>query len=173
VRGEQPACFSIRSRADALRGSPYTVRGKSSASWMRQISSWSQGAIVRAGLPTATQPIGTMASSSRTLFTCTTPLIRTSTSRPRRDPGNSDAPVAMKQPSPTSLPFTCACGPTSTSSPSRTGFALRPRSSAFSITTQRAPTSTEPSSALRTAPKSTRESAPTRTSPASTAFGAT
>jgi hypothetical protein len=39
--------------------------------------------------------------------------------------------------------------------------------------TQRAPISTEPSSAVTTAPNSTRESGPTLTSPHSTAVGAT
>ena len=72
---------------------------------------------------------------------------------PRSAPGNSAAPVAMKQPASIRVPFFCACGPTRTSSPSTAGRFERPRTSAFSITTQRAPTSIIPSSAVRTAPK--------------------
>ena len=147
--------------------------GKSRPSWIAQIASCSPGGRICAGSPTATQPIGTVAPSPSTVLTCTTPWIRTSTPRPSRAPGKSAQPVARKQPSPTSLPFTCACGPTSTSSPSRAGVAARPRTSACSITTQRAPIVTAPSSAVTTAPNSTRASGPTVTSPHSTAVGAT
>ena len=47
-----------------------------------------------------------------------------------------------------------------------------PRTTAFSITTQWAPISTGPPSAVTTAPKSTRLCGPTVTSPQSTAVGA-
>jgi hypothetical protein len=101
-----------------------------------------------------------------------TPLIRTSTLCPRRAPGNTELPVARKQPSPTTAPLTCACGPTSTSSPRTVGCFARPRSGAFSITTHRVPTSTLPSSAVMTAPNNTRVCGPTRTLLRSTAVGA-
>src|SRR4051812_7805893 len=53
------------------------------------------------------------------------------------------------------------------------GVRRRPRTSAFSMTTVRSPTSTRPSSAVTTAPKRIRAPAPTCTSPHKTAFGAT
>jgi hypothetical protein len=55
--------------------------------------------------PTATQPIGTVAPGGRTVFTWTTPWMRTSLPAPATHPGNSAAPVARKQPSPIRAPL--------------------------------------------------------------------
>ena len=90
-----------------------------------------------------------------------------------RAPGNSAAPVAMKQPASIVVPLTCACGPISTSSPIVAGCCSRPRISAFSMITQRSPTVIAPSSAVSTAPNRTRAPAPIVTSPHRTAVGAT
>jgi hypothetical protein len=53
-----------------------------------------------------------------------------------------------------------------------TGCRRDPLMTAFSMTTQREPTSTGPPSDVRTAPNNTRDPSPTRTSPLRTAVGA-
>src|SRR6266487_825661 len=99
--------------------------------------------------------------------------MRTSAPAPTTLPGNSAAPVARKHPSPTRVPFRCACGPTSTSVPIIDACLARPRTRAFSMTTVRSPTRISPSSAVSTAPNKMRASAPTKTAPHKTAVGAT
>jgi hypothetical protein len=88
------------------------------------------------------------APGGRTVLTWTTPWIRISLPEPAADPGNKAAPVARKQPSPTCAPLTWACGPMRTSSPMTHGCRARPRRTAFSITTLRAPRVIWPSSAV-------------------------
>jgi len=58
--------------------------------------------------PTATQSIGTVAPAGTAVFTCTTPLIRTSERASRRAPLKMQAPVAMKTESSTMQPERCA-----------------------------------------------------------------
>src|SRR5262249_15278094 len=67
-----------------------------------------------AGSPTAIQPMGTVAPTGTAVFTCTTPLIRTSERAPRRAPLKTLAPVATKTESATGQPERCAWGPTRT-----------------------------------------------------------
>ena len=148
------------SPASAPASTPATVPAKSSVRWIAQISSCALGGNICAGSPTAIQPIGSSAPSGRALLTCSTPLMRISAPAPSREPGNSDAPVATNASSPISAPLTCACGPIRTRSPSRAGWPARPRSTAFSMTMQRSPSRTGPSSAVSTAPNRMRQSGP-------------
>src|SRR4051812_24387491 len=159
----------------AGRSRPNASRVKPSSRWIAQISSWRSGGKDCAGLPTATQPIGSVCAVPTTLFTCTTPLILISARSPTRAPGNTEAPVAMKTSLPISQPFKWACGPMSTLSPTRHGRPGRPRTTAFSITMQSRPSTTCPvePSAVTTAPNRIRAPGPTVTSPETTAFGAT
>jgi hypothetical protein len=82
-------------------------------------------------------------------------------------------PVATKQSLSSVQPVTCACGPTSTRSPIRSGWRGVARNTAFSMITQSDPISTLPPSAVMTAPYRMLLSAPTTTSPLNVAFGAT
>src|SRR5262250_2156212 len=100
---------------------PKTVRGNSSVFCTAQMRSCSLGGRICAGSPTATQPMGTVAPTGTAVFTCTTPLIRTSERAPRRAPLKTLAPVAMKTESATVQPERCAWGPTRTWLPTRTG----------------------------------------------------
>ena len=56
-----------------VRGTPNTYPGKSSGSCTAQIPSWSPGGNSRAGSPTATQPIGTVASGASPVMFEVTP----------------------------------------------------------------------------------------------------
>src|SRR3954453_71862 len=157
------------------RSSPNASFVKPSSRWIAQISSWRSGEKVCAGLPTATQPIGSVCPLPTTVFTWTTALIRSSARSPTRAPGKTEVPVARKASSPISQPFRWACGPMSTLSPTRHGRPGRPRTTAFSITMQSRPSTTCPvePSAVTTAPNRIRAPGPTVTSPDTTAFGAT
>src|SRR5215813_1983952 len=75
---------------------PKTVRGNSSVFCTAQMRSCSLGGRICAGSPTAIQPMGTVAPTGTAVFTCTTPLIRTSERAPRRAPLKTLAPVATK-----------------------------------------------------------------------------
>ena len=134
--------------------------------------SQSPGSTSSAGSPPANQPIGTAIPGGMTLLTPTTAWNSTSAPSPRRAPLKTTAPVAMRVSPSITHPVRWACGPTSTLSPSLAGCSGTPRMTAFSITTQLAPISTEPPSAVSTAPNSTRLCGPTLTSPQSTAVGA-
>ena len=148
--------------------------GKSSSRWTAQSSSCRSGGNSWAGSPTAIQPIGTVAPGASAVLTCTTPWIRTSLPAPSRAPGNSAAPVARKQLVLDVGAVDVRVRPdehvVARASPD---VPARPRTSAFSITTQLRADLDPPSSAVSTAPNSTRAPAPTWTSPHTTAVGAT
>ncbi len=93
--------------------------------------------------------------------------------RPRCAPGSTMAPAAMNASSAMVQPVSCACGPASTRSPMSSRCRAVPRSTAFSMITQPAPTCTGPPSAASTAPCMMQLPAPTLTWPLSTAEGAT
>ncbi len=99
---------SIAPPASASGASPVTVPAKSSVRCTAQISSWFLGGNICAGSPTATHPIGSSAPAGRALLTCSTPLMRISAPAPTREPGKSEAPVAMNASSPISAPLTWA-----------------------------------------------------------------
>jgi len=99
--------------------------------------------------------------------------MRTVARAPMVAPLKMQAPVAMKTSSSMRQPLRCACGPTSTCSPSDAGWCATPRITACSMMMHRSPIVTGPLSAVSTAPKRTRLSAPTVTSPQMVALGAT
>jgi hypothetical protein len=76
------------------RPTPKTSFGKLNGSWIAQIRSCASDGRMRAGSPTATQPIGAVASSGRLVRRCTVALIRTSARAPMMTPLNTREPVA-------------------------------------------------------------------------------